>query len=62
MRVFTLLQKWVHQASDEDVKELIQRGNLEWTDATIRTAVNLVADKLADTERIVELYRRMQRA
>lgn len=57
VRVFTLLKKWIHQASETDIKELIQRGNLEWTDAG-RTAVNLVASKLADTERIVDLYRR----
>lgn len=61
VRVFTLVQKWVHQANEDHVEELMERGNLEWTDASLKTTVNLVADRLADTERIVEIFRRVQR-
>lgn len=60
VRIFTLLQKWVHDSTHDDVDELIGRGNLEWTDPG-RTAVNLLANRLPDTERIVELYRRKQK-
>jgi len=56
VRAFTLTQKWVHGASSEHVEELIERGNLEWSDPD-RTTVNLVASKLADTEQIVEILR-----
>lgn len=59
VRVFTLLKKWMHEGSEADVEALVDRGNLEWTEGH-RDAVNLVAAKLADTESIVELYRRRQ--
>jgi hypothetical protein len=59
VRVFTLIQKWVHGTTEDHVRELIRRGNLEWTDQE-RTGVNLVADRMPDTERIVDAYRRRQ--
>lgn len=61
VRVFTLIKKWVHSANQDHIDELIKRGNMEWTDNSLKTSVNLVADRLADTERIVEILRRAQR-
>ena len=60
VRVFTLVQKWVHGSTEAHIRELVQRGNLEWTDAARSLAVNLVASRLSDTEYIVEIYRRRQ--
>lgn len=60
VKVFTLIKKWVHVATEEDVRELVHRGNLGWTDPE-RSAVNIVADKMADTEMIVEIFRHRQR-
>jgi hypothetical protein len=56
IRASTLVQKWVHGATKDDVQELLERGNLEWSDAG-KSTVNLVADRLPDTERIVDVYR-----
>lgn len=56
IRVSTLVQKWVHGATKDHVQELLDRRNLEWSD-TGKVTVNLVADRLPDTERIVEVYR-----
>ena len=56
VRVFTLLKKWVHDSKEEDIEELVERGNLQWTDPS-RSSVNLAANRLPDTERIVDLYR-----
>jgi hypothetical protein len=56
VKVFTLVQKWVHEANEDHVRELVERGYLEWTDPD-RDVVNLVAGRLADTERVVEQYR-----
>jgi hypothetical protein len=56
IRVSTLVQKWVHGATKDHVQELLERGNLEWSD-TGKSTVNLVADRLPDTERIVDVYR-----
>lgn len=61
VKVFTLIKKWVHMATEEDVRELVHRGNLGWTDPE-RSAVNLVADNMADTETIVEIFRHRQRS
>ena len=55
IRVSTLVQKWVHGATKDHVQELLDRGNLEWSDTG--STVNLVADRLLDTERIVDIYR-----
>lgn len=57
VKVFTLTQKWVHSATERDIRELVDRGNLEWTNAE-RQTVNLVADRMGDTEAIVDTYRR----
>jgi hypothetical protein len=59
VRVFTLLQKWVHEATAADVEALVARGNLEWSEG-LDQAVNLVASRLPDTDRIVGIYRRRQ--
>jgi aryl carrier-like protein len=59
VRVFTLIKKWVHGSSDSDIRELVERGNLQWTDDG-RTAVNLASERLQDTEHIVEIYRRQR--
>ncbi len=57
IRVFTLVRKWVHEATEDHVRELVDEGYLEWTDDGDRTTVNLVAGRLADTERVAERYR-----
>lgn len=57
IRVFTLVKKWVHGATESDIRELVRRGNLDWSDPA-RSTVNLVASRLLDTEYIVEIYRR----
>lgn len=57
IRVFTLVRKWVHEATEDHVRELIDEGYLEWTDEGDRTTVNLVAGRLADTERVAERFR-----
>lgn len=63
VRVSTLVQKWVHGTTEEQIWELVQRGNIEWTEGArggARSAVNLVTSRLPDTEHIVEVYRRQQ--
>jgi len=57
VRIFTLLKKWVHDSKEEDIEELVERGNLQWTDPS-RSSVNLAANRLHDTEGIVDIYRR----
>jgi hypothetical protein len=61
VRVFTLINKWVHAATEADVRELVHRGYLAWANPE-RDAVNLVADRMAETEMIAEMYRRRQRS
>lgn len=61
VRVNTLVQKWMHAPSDEGIRELVQEGFLEWSDGD-RSRVNLVGSMLAETERIVELYRKRVRS
>lgn len=56
IQVFTLTKKWVHNATEEDIEQLISRGNLEWLDDR-RTTVRLNHRTLQDTLHIVELYR-----
>ena len=57
IKIFTLIHKWVHGASEDHVHELIKRGNLAWVENG-RTTVILVADRLQDTENIAKLFQR----
>lgn len=59
IQVFTLTKKWVHGSSEDDVRELVKRGNLEWVDGD-RNTVRLCLDKLGDTEKLVQQYRALR--
>jgi hypothetical protein len=62
VKVFTLINKWVHEATEDDVRDLVHKGYLAWTDPDERDAVQLVADRMAEIESIADAYRRRRGA